>query len=347
MKPKKPKKVEDPLTSVVAPRMGVVDSLRATFGAEVLVDWSARPKVDAIPTGSLSLDMATGVGGYPRGRIIEVVGPESAGKTTLMLHAIAEAQKLGDTVAFLDAEHAFDPAYAQSLGVDVPALIFAQPDYGEQALDIVEALIASGDVKLIVVDSVAALTPKAELEGDMEASSVGVQARMMGKAMRKLTALASKNKVTVIFINQLRMKVGVLFGNPETTPGGGALRFFASMRLDIRRIGKVTDKNSVVIGNRTRVKIVKNKLSAPFKEVEFSILWGIGIDATEDLIDAGINTGVITKSGSWYSFGDIKLGQGTKGVAETLEQFDSPREAIVSAIQKALAGGGQRVAAEE
>jgi len=266
-------------------------------------------ELESTSTGSLGLDIALGIGGLPKGRIIEIYGPESSGKTTLALHSIAEEQKKGGTCAFIDAEHALDPQYARKLGVDIEELLISQPDTGEQALEITDTLVRSGAVNVIVVDSVAALTPKSELEGDMGDSSVGVHARLMSQAMRKLTGSISKSNCMVIFINQIRMKIGVMFGSPETTTGGNALKFYASVRLDIRRIGAIKDRDEVV-GNATRVKIVKNKVAPPFKQVEFDIMYGEGISKMGELLDLGVKAGVVEKSGSWYSYGDERIGQG-------------------------------------
>ena len=265
--------------------------------------------VEAISTGSLGLDVALGIGGLPKGRIIEIYGPESSGKTTLTLHVVAESQKKGGVCAFVDAEHALDPQYAKKLGVNLDELLISQPDTGEQALEIVDTLVRSGAVSLVVVDSVAALTPKAEIEGDMGDMQMGSQARLMSQAMRKLTASIGRSNCMVIFINQIRMKIGVMFGSPETTTGGNALKFYASVRLDIRRIGAIKDRDEVV-GNTTRVKVVKNKVAPPFKEVEFDIMYGEGISKMGELVDLGVKAGVVEKSGSWYSYGDERIGQG-------------------------------------
>ncbi|MBT6531719.1 MAG: recombinase RecA [Marinovum sp.] len=266
-------------------------------------------EIDSTSTGSLGLDIALGIGGLPKGRIIEVYGPESSGKTTLTLHCVAEEQKKGGVCAFVDAEHALDPLYARKLGVDLDELLISQPDTGEQALEITDTLVRSGAVSMVVVDSVAALTPKSELEGDMGDSSVGVQARLMSQAMRKLTGSISRSNCMVIFINQIRMKIGVMFGSPETTSGGNALKFYASVRLDIRRIGAIKDRDEVV-GNATRVKVVKNKVAPPFKQVEFDIMYGEGISKMGELLDLGVKAGVVEKSGAWYSYGDERIGQG-------------------------------------
>jgi recombination protein RecA len=276
-------------------------------------------EIEATSTGSLGLDIALGIGGLPKGRIIEIYGPESSGKTTLTLHAIAEEQKKGGICAFVDAEHALDPLYARKLGVNLDELLISQPDTGEQALEIVDTLVRSGAVSMVVVDSVAALTPKAELEGDMGDSNVGVHARLMSQAMRKLTGSISRTNCMVIFINQIRMKIGVMFGSPETTTGGNALKFYASVRLDIRRIGAIKDRDEVV-GNATRVKVVKNKVAPPFKQVEFDIMYGEGISKTGELLDIGVKAGVVEKSGAWYSYGDERIGQGRENAKVYLRQ---------------------------
>jgi len=276
-------------------------------------------EIEATSTGSLGLDIALGIGGLPKGRIVEIYGPESSGKTTLTLHVVAEEQKKGGVCAFVDAEHALDPSYAKKLGVNLDELLISQPDTGEQALEIVDTLVRSGAVSLIVVDSVAALTPKAEIEGDMGDATVGAQARLMSQAMRKLTASIGRSNCMVIFINQIRMKIGVMFGSPETTTGGHALKFYASVRLDIRRIGSIKEKDEVV-GNTTRVKVVKNKVSPPFKQVEFDIMYGEGISKTGELIDIGVKAGVVEKSGAWYSYGDERIGQGRENAKLFLKQ---------------------------
>ena len=281
--------------------------------------------IEATSTGSLGLDIALGIGGLPKGRIIEIYGPESSGKTTLTLHCIAEEQKKGGVCAFVDAEHAFDPTYAKKLGVNLDELLISQPDTGEQALEIVDTLVRSGAVSMVVVDSVAALTPKSELEGDMGDSNVGVQARLMSQAMRKLTGSISRSNCMVIFINQIRMKIGVMFGSPETTTGGNALKFYSSVRLDIRRIGAIKDRDEVV-GNATRVKVVKNKVAPPFKQVEFDIMYGEGISKMGELLDLGVKAGVVDKSGAWFSYGDERIGQGRENAKQFLR--DNPAMAI-------------------
>ncbi len=277
------------------------------------------PEIEASSTGSLGLDIALGIGGLPMGRIVEIYGPESSGKTTLTLHCIAEQQKRGGVCAFVDAEHALDPQYARKLGVDLDELLISQPDTGEQALEITDTLVRSGAVNMVVVDSVAALTPKSELEGDMGDSSVGVQARLMSQAMRKLTGSISRSRCMVIFINQIRMKIGVMFGSPETTTGGNALKFYSSVRLDIRRIGSIKDRDEVV-GNATRVKVVKNKVAPPFKQVEFDIMYGEGISKMGELLDLGVKAGVVEKSGSWFSYGDERIGQGRENAKNYLRE---------------------------
>ena len=276
--------------------------------------------IEATSTGSIGLDIALGIGGLPKGRIIEIYGPESSGKTTLTLHAVAEEQKTGGVCAFVDAEHALDPTYAKKLGVDLDELLISQPDTGEQALEITDTLVRSGAVSMVVVDSVAALTPRAELEGDMGDHQVGSQARLMSQAMRKLTGSISRSKCMVIFINQIRMKIGVMFGSPETTTGGNALKFYSSVRLDIRRIGALKDRDEVV-GNATRVKVVKNKVAPPFKQVEFDIMYGEGISKTGELIDLGVKAGIVEKSGSWFSYGDERIGQGRENVKNYLKEY--------------------------
>ena len=291
--------------------------------------------VEVIPTGSIGLNAALGVGGYPKGRIIEIFGPESSGKTTLAIHAIAECQKAGGIAAFIDAEHAFDRFYAEHLGVDIANLYISQPDNGEQALEIAEQLIRSSAIDIIVIDSVAALTPKKEIEGDMGDSSVGLQARLMSQALRKLTSTISKTKTTCIFINQLREKIGVMFGNPETTTGGNALKFYASVRLDIRPFGKVKDGDNV-LGNQVRVKVVKNKVAPPFRKAEFEITFGDGISKVGEIVDLGVEHEIIKKSGSWFAYGDSKLGQGRDAVKALLQDNPELCEEIEAKIMKAI-----------
>ncbi|MFS4583318.1 recombinase RecA [Phaeobacter sp. C3_T13_0] len=284
-----------------------------------LGDGNPLSEIEASSTGSLGLDIALGIGGLPMGRIVEIYGPESSGKTTLTLHCIAEQQKKGGVCAFVDAEHALDPQYAAKLGVDLDELLISQPDTGEQALEITDTLVRSGAVNMVIVDSVAALTPKSELEGDMGDSNVGVQARLMSQAMRKLTGSISRSKCMVIFINQIRMKIGVMFGSPETTTGGNALKFYSSVRLDIRRIGAIKDRDEVV-GNATRVKVVKNKVAPPFKQVEFDIMYGEGISKMGELLDLGVAAGVVAKSGAWFSYGDERIGQGRENAKTYLRE---------------------------
>ena len=316
-----------------------LDKLDKAYGKGTVMKMSdaAQENIDAISSGSLGLDIALGVGGYPRGRVIEIYGPESSGKTTLTLHAIAEAQKAGGIAAFIDAEHAFDRFYAEKLGVDIDNLIISQPDHGEQALEIADNLVRSGAIDIIVVDSVAALTPKSEIEGEMGDSKMGLHARLMSQALRKLTASISKTKCTMIFINQLREKIGVMFGNPETTTGGNALKFYASVRLDIRRSTQIKDSNSSAVGNKTRVKVVKNKVAPPFKLAEFDIMYGQGISKVGEIIDIAVEHEVIKKSGSWFSYQDTKLGQGRDAVKalladnpDLMEELEAKIMAIIS-----------------
>src|SRR5881296_1988252 len=307
------------------------------FGKGSIMRLGSREKIDvpAIPTGSLSLDAALGVGGLPRGRVVEIFGPESSGKTTLALHVIAEAQRRGGMAAFVDAEHALDAAYAGKLGVDIDNLLVSQPDSGEQALEIAEVLIRSGAVDVLVVDSVAALVPRSELEGEMGDAQMGLQARLMSQALRKLTAIVSKSKTCLIFINQLREKIGVMFGNPETTTGGRALKFYASMRVDIRRIQAIKEGDKVV-GSRTRAKVVKNKVAAPFREAEFDIVYGEGISREGDLIDLGVEKGVLEKSGTWISFGGERMGQGRENARIFLKENKDIRDKLENALRKKL-----------
>lgn len=315
-----------------------IDKLEKSYGKGTIMRMGDSPieEMEAISTGSISLDIALGIGGLPKGRIIEIYGPESSGKTTLAIHAIAQCQKSGGIAAFIDAEHAFDRYYAQKLGVDIENLLISQPDNGEQALEIAENLIRSGAIDIIVIDSVAALTPKSEIEGEMGDSKMGLQARLMSQALRKLTATISRTGCCCIFINQLREKIGVMFGNPETTTGGNALKFYASVRLDIRRIGQIKD-GEAVIGNRTRVKIVKNKVAPPFRTAEFDILYGEGISHTGEIVDLGVETNVIKKSGSWFSYGETKLGQGREAVRTLFQDNPELAEEIEQKIRDSKA----------
>jgi recombination protein RecA len=314
-----------------------LDKLDKTYGKGAVMKMgdSQVEDVEAISSGSLGLDLALGVGGYPRGRIIEIYGPESSGKTTLTIHAIAEAQKAGGIAAFIDAEHAFDRFYAENLGVDIDNLIISQPDYGEQALEIADNLISSGAIDIVVIDSVAALTPKSEIEGEMGDSKMGLHARLMSQALRKLTSTISKTKCTVIFINQLREKIGVMFGNPETTTGGNALKFYASVRLDIRRRTQIKDGDRV-IGNSTKVKVVKNKVAPPFQLAEFDIMYGAGISKVGEVLDIGVELGIIKKSGSWFSYGDTKLGQGRDAVKNLIKDNPELMDELEGKIKDAI-----------
>jgi recombination protein RecA len=330
--------------------------IERAFGKGSIMKLGAREAAtdaEVISTGSLGLDIALGIGGLPRGRIIEVYGPESSGKTTLALHVIAEAQKAGGTCAFVDAEHALDPGYARKLGVNIDELLISQPDAGEQALEIADTLVRSGAIDVLVIDSVAALVPRAELEGEMGDSHMGVHARLMSQALRKLTGSISKSRTMVIFINQIRMKIGVMFGNPETTTGGNALKFYASVRLDIRRIGAIKERESV-IGNQTRVKVVKNKMAPPFKVVEFDIMYGEGISKRGELIDLGVSAGVVEKSGSWFSHDGARIGQGRENAKTYLREHPETAEAIERAVRsnaglvaEAMLAAGPESAAEE
>ena len=293
-----------------------------------------RVNVDVIPTGSISLDLALGVGGIPRGRVIEIYGPESSGKTTLCLHIVAEAQKKGGVAAYIDAEHALDPEYAKKIGVNLGNLLISQPDTGEQALDIVESLVKSGGIDVIVIDSVAALTPRAEIEGEMDQQHMGLQARLMSHALRKLTAIVAKSNTSIIFINQLRMKIGIMFGNPETTPGGMALKFYSSVRIEIRKAAQIQAAEKIV-GNRVKVKIVKNKVAPPFRTCEFDILYNEGISKYSDVVNAGVKYGVLAKAGSWYNYGEQKMGQGVEGSRQFLKENPKLEKEIVTKIKAA------------
>lgn len=316
----------------------VLEKMDKTYGKGTVMKMgdSAVEEVEVIPSGSLGLDIALGVGGYPKGRVIEIYGPESSGKTTLTMHAIAESQKQGGIAAFIDAEHAFDAVYAKKLGIDVENLIISQPDNGEQALEIADNLIRSGAIDIVVIDSVAALTPKAEIEGEMGDSKMGLHARLMSQALRKLTATISRTKCTVIFINQLREKIGVMFGNPETTTGGNALKFYASVRIDIRRNGSPIKVGEDAVGNRVKVKIVKNKVAPPFKNTEFDIMYGEGISKVGEILDLGVEFDIVKKSGSWFSYGDTKLGQGRDAVKELLKDNPELLEELAEKIKVAI-----------
>jgi len=315
-----------------------LDKLEKIYGKGTVMKMGDAPvqEIEVIPTGSLGLDVAIGVGGYPRGRVVEIYGPESSGKTTLALHAMAEAQKNGGIAAFIDAEHAFDRFYAENLGVDIENLIISQPDNGEQALEITDNLIRSGAIDIIVIDSVAALTPRSEIEGEMGDSQMGLHARLMSQALRKLTASISKTKCTVMFINQLREKIGIMFGNPETTTGGNALKFYASIRLDIRRSTQIKNADNVVLGNKTRVKVVKNKVAPPFKLAEFDIMYGLGISKVGEIVDLGVSFDLIKKSGSWFSYDNTKLGQGREAVKDLLLDNPELMEELEQKIKEAI-----------
>lgn len=315
---------------------GALSQIERAFGKGSVMRMGQRPKEQAevISTGSLGLDIGLGIGGLPRGRIVEIYGPESSGKTTLALHVLAEAQKKGGTVAFIDAEHALDPGYARKLGVNIDDLLLSQPDAGEQALEIADTLVRSGAIDVLVVDSVAALVPRAELEGDMGDSHVGLHARLMSQALRKLTGTVSRSNTMVIFLNQIRMKIGVMFGNPETTTGGNALKFYASVRLDIRRIGSIKDKDEV-LGNQTRVKVVKNKMAPPFRQVEFDIMYGEGISKTGELLDLGVKANVVEKSGAWFSCDSTRIGQGRENAKKYLREHPEMAESIEKRIREA------------
>ena len=335
--------MDDNRKKALAAALGQIEKQFGKGSVMRLGDGGPAKDIEVVSTGSLGLDVALGVGGLPKGRVIEIYGPESSGKTTLTLHAIAEAQKQGGTCAFVDAEHALDPQYAEKLGVDVDNLLVSQPDTGEQALEITDMLVRSGAVDVVVVDSVAALTPKAEIEGEMGDSHMGLQARLMSQALRKLTGNIKRSNTMVIFINQIRMKIGVMFGNPETTTGGNALKFYASVRLDIRRIGAIK-KGDEVIGNQTRVKVVKNKVSPPFRQAEFEILYGEGISRLGEVIDLGVAHGFVDKSGSWYSYNGDRIGQGKENVRQFLKENPEVAGEIESAIRAKLLPSRQAMA---
>ena len=327
MEDKKKKALEDAIAQIEK-QFGKGSIMKMTEGAV--------EKCDVIPTGCLTLDAALGIGGVPRGRIVEIYGPESSGKTTVALHIVAEAQKMGGTAAFIDAEHALDPVYASKIGVDMDELYISQPDTGEQALDICESLVKSGAVDIIVVDSVAALTPKAEIDGEMGDNFVGLQARLMSQALRKLTSITNKTKTCVIFINQLREKIGVMFGSPETTTGGKALKFYSSIRLDVRKVDTIKDSNNAIIGNRTRIKVVKNKLASPFKVADFDLMYGVGVSKTGCLVDLALEYGIIDKSGSWFSYNGDKIGQGKENVKANLESNQNLYNEIEAKVKEKL-----------
>jgi recombination protein RecA len=327
--------MDDNRKKALAAALGQIEKQFGKGSVMRLGDAGARRDIEVISTGSLSLDIALGVGGLPKGRVVEIYGPEASGKTTITLQAIAECQKDGGTAAFIDAEHALDPIYAEKIGVNVDDLLVSQPDTGEQALEITDLLVRSGAVDLIVIDSVAALTPKAEIEGEMGDHHVGLQARLMSQALRKLAGNIKRSNTIVFFINQIRMKIGVMFGSPETTTGGNALKFYASVRLDIRRIGAIK-KGDEIVGNQTRVKVVKNKVSPPFKSVEFEILYGLGISREGEIIDLGVQQGLINKSGSWYSYGDERIGQGKDNVREYLKSNPEIAQVIEAKIREQL-----------
>ncbi len=327
--------MDDNRKKALAQALGQIEKQFGKGSVMRMGDGSAARDIEAVSTGSIGLDVALGIGGLPKGRVVEIYGPESSGKTTLTLQVVAEAQKMGGTAAFVDAEHALDPAYAEKLGVNVDELLVSQPDTGEQALEITDMLVRSGAIDIVVIDSVAALTPKAEIEGEMGDSHMGLQARLMSQALRKLTGNIKRSNCMVIFINQIRMKIGVMFGSPETTTGGNALKFYSSVRLDIRRIGAIK-KGDEVIGNQTRVKVVKNKVSPPFKQAEFEILYGEGISRHGEIIDLGVQHGIIDKAGSWYSYGDDRIGQGKENVREFLKANAELAEGIEAKIRAKL-----------
>ena len=327
--------MSDDKKKALAAALGQIEKQFGKGSVMKMGDGSAVRDIDAVSTGSLGLDIALGIGGLPRGRVVEIYGPESSGKTTLTLHAVAEMQKLGGTAAFVDAEHALDPNYAEKLGVDVDELLVSQPDTGEQALEITDMLVRSGAVDVVVVDSVAALTPKAEIEGDMGDSHMGLQARLMSQALRKLTANIKRSNTLVIFINQIRMKIGVMFGSPETTTGGNALKFYSSVRLDIRRIGAIK-KGDEVVGNETRVKVVKNKVAPPFKQVQFDLLYGEGISREGEIIDLGVKHDIVDKAGAWYSYNGDRIGQGKDNVRNYLKEHPEMAEEIEAKVRSIM-----------
>src|SRR5579859_2502809 len=334
--------MEDNRKKALSAALGQIEKQFGKGSVMRLGDASASYEADTVSTGSLGLDIALGIGGLPRGRVIEIYGPESSGKTTLALHAVAEAQKKGGIAAYVDAEHALDPVYAKKLGVDIDEMLISQPDTGEQALEITDTLVRSGGVDIVVIDSVAALTPKAELEGEMGDQLPGLQARLMSQALRKLTGSISKSNTIVLFINQIRMKIGIMFGNPETTTGGNALKFYASVRLDIRRIGAIKDRDEVV-GNQTRVKVVKNKVAPPFKQVEFDIMYGVGISKVGELVDLGVKAGIVEKSGSWYSYDGSRIGQGREAAKTFLTENTDIADKIEQAIRANAGQIGQNL----
>ena len=341
----KKKEAKAPKTMGLSKIEDTLRDIRAKFGDDSIMKLGDKPHVDvnAISTGSIGLDAALGVGGLPRGRIIEIFGPESSGKTTLALHVVAEAQKLGGICAYIDAEHAMDPEYAKKIGVKIDELLISQPDTGEQGLEIVESLVRSGKMDVIVIDSVAALTPKDEIEGDMGAQHMGKQARLMSQALRKLTAIVAKSKTIVIFINQIRMQIGVMFGNPETTPGGKALKFYTSVRLDIRRIAQIK-KGEEIMGGRVRVKVVKNKVAAPFRQTEFDLMYNEGISREGEIIALGEKYGIMSKSGVYYSFGTEKLGRGYDATRQYLKENKDLADKILAKIKEKISGGADQVA---
>ena len=340
MAEEKDKKTNDKIEDKKKALSLILEKLDKTYGKGTVMTLgsdSVDASIEVIPSGSLGLDIALGVGGYPKGRIIEIFGPESSGKTTLTLHAIAEAQKMGGTAAFIDAEHAFDSIYAKKLGINLDELLVSQPDNGEQALEIADSLIRSGAIDIVVIDSVAALTPKAEIEGDMGDSKMGLHARLMSQALRKLTGTINKTNCTVIFINQLREKIGVMFGSPETTTGGNALKFYASVRIDIRKLGSPIKNGEEAIGSHVKVKIVKNKVAPPFRQAEFDIMYGEGVSKVGEILDTAVDLDIIKKSGSWFSYGDIKLGQGRDAVKDIIKDNPELTEELENKVKEAIA----------